>query len=164
MPQADYEKSWELAFGASVLELEADGVTVRDLYQALHGHRGDLRKQKKALLLCFGDRPWKWNLIDISDEELPDYDEMAKAFVEHVETTANSLYRRDQIFGLTGVMPYWRFRALPYFSPPDCVALDGTIRHLTDAFWATRLPPCGNVPCKCYVEALSERDMQRSAP
>lgn len=164
MPQADYEKSWELAFSASILELEVDGVTVRSLHQALRNHGGDLRKQKKALLLCLGGRPWKWNLFESSADDSPDYDDMAKAFVEHVETTAHSLYRRDQLSGLTTFRPFWRFRALPYFSPPGCVALDGTVRHFTDEFWTKHLPPCGNLPCKCYVEALNERDLQRSAP
>jgi hypothetical protein len=164
MPQANYEKSWELAFNECVLGLEGTDVTVNDLYQALHVSRGDLRKQKRAFLTCIGDRAWRWNLYEDSDLDSPDYDEMAKTFVEHLETTANSLFRRDQLLGLTAVRPFWKFRALSYFSPSDCVALDGTIHPFTDNFWTTHLPPCGRVPCKCYVEALNQRDIQRGAP
>ena len=160
----DYEKSWELAFGAAILELEAEGVLVRDIYQALHSNWNDLRAQRRALLFCFADQKWKWNLYKQPKGADLDYGAMASAFIEHITADANSLYRRDQLFGNTQFLPYWRFRATPNLSPRQCLLLDGTIHHFTDNFWIKKLPPCGRAPCRCYVEALSERDVSKLDP
>ncbi len=163
MAHPDQEEAWKLAFGAAVLELQVEDVTVRDIYTALWSNRGSARKQKSALLTCLGNKPWKWNLYE-GNGGAPDYESMAEALVTHVEATAHALFRRGQLIALRQVRPYWQFRALAYISPPECQQLDGTILHCEDSFWSAHFPPCGRVPCRCYIEALNERDVAKKRP
>jgi hypothetical protein len=58
--------------------------------------------------------------------------------------------------------PYWRYRHNDsVINPrPEHLALDGKIVHADDPFWQTHFPPNG-WGCKCYVETLAPRDLER---
>ena len=56
--------------------------------------------------------------------------------------------------------PYWRYRHGDSRQPrPHHLAWDGLVLAADDPFWQTHYPPNG-WGCKCFVEALSERQIQ----
>jgi len=162
MEEPDIEQTFKAAFGASIVELEgAEHVAVRDLYGALWINHNDPRKQVKALIACLGESAWKWSRYEGCCNNSSEYKEMASAFANHISSTAYALFRREQRAQMLPRCPYWQFRAAPGFSPDKCMAADGTIRHYTDPFWVTHLPPCGRVRCQCDVYAMSESAVAR---
>ena len=81
------------------------------------------------------------------------------------ETNLFSSYsagRLQQMQDVKAMRPYWRYRHSPASEKPraEHLAWDGLILRHDDPFWATHTPPNG-WGCKCYVETLAERDLQR---
>lgn len=57
--------------------------------------------------------------------------------------------------------PYWRYRHGGSRHPrPEHLSWDGLVLPADDPWWNTHYPPNG-WGCRCYVEALSERDLAR---
>lgn len=57
--------------------------------------------------------------------------------------------------------PYWRYRHGGSRHPrPEHLRWDGLVLPADDPWWSTHYPPNG-WGCRCYVEALSERDLAR---
>lgn len=81
------------------------------------------------------------------------------------ETNLRTSYqagRYQQMQAVKRTRPYWRYRhsegeAHPR---PQHQAWDGLVLAADDPWWDTHYPPNG-WGCRCYVETLSERDMQR---
>jgi hypothetical protein len=70
--------------------------------------------------------------------------------------------RWAQLQRLKKVRPWWRYRhndAVEHPRPLH-VAWDGMVLHCDDPWWLTHFPANG-WGCKCYVEALSDRDLKR---
>lgn len=82
------------------------------------------------------------------------------------ETNLRTSYaagRFDQMKAIAANRPYWRYRhndAVEH-PRPEHVAWDGLVLPHDDPFWATHFPPNG-WGCKCFVETLSARDLERS--
>jgi SPP1 gp7 family putative phage head morphogenesis protein len=81
------------------------------------------------------------------------------------ETNLRSSYaagRYQQMQAIKHRRPYWRYRHNDsVINPrPEHLALDGTIVHADDPFWTTHFPPNG-WGCRCYVETLAARDLER---
>ena len=70
--------------------------------------------------------------------------------------------RRQQLQDSAESRPYWRYRHSRASTEPRDAhsAWDGLILRHDDPWWTTHYPPNG-WGCKCYVEALSERDLKR---
>jgi SPP1 gp7 family putative phage head morphogenesis protein len=81
------------------------------------------------------------------------------------ETNLRSSYaagRYQQMQAIKHRRPYWRYRHNDsVINPrPEHLALDGKIVHADDPFWTTHFPPNG-WGCRCYVETLAPRDLER---
>ena len=81
------------------------------------------------------------------------------------ETNLRSSYaagRREQMLDVADLRPYWRYRHSHASEAPrdEHLAWDGLVLRYDDPWWDTHYPPNG-WGCKCYVEALSERDIER---
>lgn len=76
--------------------------------------------------------------------------------------TSYSAGRYRQMKEVADLRPYWRYRHSPASVEPrpQHVAWDGIILRHDDPWWATHTPP-GGFGCKCYVETLAERDLQK---
>ena len=76
--------------------------------------------------------------------------------------TSYSAGRWQQLQAVKARRPYWRYRHSDASEHPRelHVQWDGLILHADDPWWRTNYPPNG-WGCKCYVEALSERDLRR---
>ena len=70
--------------------------------------------------------------------------------------------RWQQLEAVKEERPYWRYRHSPASENPreQHVAWNGLILRADDPWWRTHFPMNG-WGCKCYVEALSERDLRR---
>lgn len=87
------------------------------------------------------------------------------------ETNIRTSYaagRWQQLQAVKSRRPYWRYRHSPASVEPreHHLAWDGMVLHADDPWWHTNYPPNG-WGCKCFVQALSERDLKRmgkSAP
>ena len=82
------------------------------------------------------------------------------------ETNRRTSYaagRRAQMAAVAETRPYWRYRHSHASVEPrlDHVAWDGLVLAHDDPWWATHYPPNG-WGCKCWVETLSERDLERA--
>ena len=81
------------------------------------------------------------------------------------ETNLRSSYaagRWQQLQVVKERRPYWRYRHSEASEHPrhEHVAWDGLVLSADDDWWRTHYPPNG-WGCKCYVEALSDRDLRR---
>lgn len=76
--------------------------------------------------------------------------------------TAYSAGRHRQMQAVAEHRPYWRYRhSLASVVPRDeHIAWDGMILRHDDPWWGAHSPPNG-FGCKCYVETLAERDLQK---
>ena len=76
--------------------------------------------------------------------------------------TSYAAGRYTQLQAVKATRPYWRYvHAEGELAPrPQHVAWDGLVIHADDPWWRTHYPPNG-WGCKCRVEALSDRDLQR---
>ena len=82
------------------------------------------------------------------------------------ETNRRTSYaagRRAQMIAAAETRPYWRYRHSHASVEPrlDHVAWDGLVLAHDDPWWATHYPPNG-WGCKCWVETLSESDLERA--
>ena len=70
--------------------------------------------------------------------------------------------RYQQMKDVAEARPYWRYRHSDASVIPraEHLAWDGTILRHDDPWWTTHYPPNG-FGCKCYVETLSEREMNQ---
>ena len=83
------------------------------------------------------------------------------------ETNLASSYaagRWRQLQAVRAARPYWRYRHSPASTDPreDHVAWDGMLLDANDPWWRTNFPPNG-WGCKCFVEAVSEREAPNGA-
>jgi len=71
--------------------------------------------------------------------------------------------RRAQMAAVAETRPYWRYRHSHASVEPrlDHVAWDGLVLAHDDPWWSTHYPPNG-WGCKCWVETLSESDLERA--
>lgn len=68
-------------------------------------------------------------------------------------------YRQMTDPDVTALRPYWQYRHGGSAEPrPHHLALNGMVLRWDDPFWDTHYPPNG-WGCKCFVVALSERDL-----
>ncbi|MDE0714089.1 MAG: DUF935 family protein [Gammaproteobacteria bacterium] len=76
--------------------------------------------------------------------------------------TSYAAGRYRQMKDMADRRPYWRYRhSHAVVNPrPHHLAWDGMILRHDDPWWNTHYPPNG-WGCQCYVESLSERDMER---
>ena len=70
--------------------------------------------------------------------------------------------RYQQMQAVKATRPYWRYRHSPAsLDPrPEHLAWDGKVLSADDAWWAAHYPPSG-WGCKCFVETLSQRDVEK---
>lgn len=81
------------------------------------------------------------------------------------ETNLRSSYaagRYQQMQDIAERRPYWRYRHSDASEEPrpEHVGWDGLVLRHDDGWWDTHYPPLG-WGCKCFVEALGPRDMER---
>ncbi|HRD49779.1 MAG TPA: phage minor head protein [Candidatus Contendobacter sp.] len=81
------------------------------------------------------------------------------------ETNLFSSYsagRTQQMKAVAETRPYWRYRHSPASTVPraEHLAWDGLILRHDDPWFASHTPPNG-FGCKCYLETLAERDLQK---
>lgn len=76
--------------------------------------------------------------------------------------TSYAAGRHEQMRAITDRRPYWRYRHSHASEEPreKHLAWDGLVLRHDDPWWATHYPPNG-WGCKCYVEALNDRDLAR---
>lgn len=76
--------------------------------------------------------------------------------------TSYSAGRYQQMQAVKATRPYWRYRHSPAsLDPrPEHVAWDGKVLRADDPWWAAHYPPNG-FGCKCFVETLSPRDVEK---
>ncbi len=76
--------------------------------------------------------------------------------------TSYAAGRYRQMKDISSRRPYWRYRHSHASDDPreQHLAWDGMILMHDDPWWDTNYPP-GGWGCKCYVEALSARDLER---
>ena len=70
--------------------------------------------------------------------------------------------RYQQLMQVRQTRPWWRYRHDNSVEHPRLqhVAWDGMILHWSDPFWRLYYPPSG-WGCHCWIEALSDRDLQK---
>ena len=81
------------------------------------------------------------------------------------ETNLRTSYaagRWQQLQAVKERRPYWQYRHSLASEEPQRhhLAWDGLILHADDSWWHTNYPPNG-WGCKCTVDALSDRDLER---
>src|SRR5690348_6623921 len=81
------------------------------------------------------------------------------------ETNMRTSYaagRWQQLQKLKAVRPFWRYRHADgeRFPRPEHEAWNNLVLLADDPWWQTHYPP-GGWGCKCYVEALNQRDLDR---
>ena len=81
------------------------------------------------------------------------------------ETNLRTSYaagRYQQMQDVKALRPYWRYRHSDASENPRAnhLAWDGLTLHADDPWWHTHYPPNG-WGCQCYVETLSQRDLDR---
>ncbi len=81
------------------------------------------------------------------------------------ETNLRTSYaagRWQQMQAVKERRPYWRYRHSPASVEPreNHLSWDGLVLHADDPWWHTHYPPNGR-GCKCSVDTLSERDLER---
>ncbi len=81
------------------------------------------------------------------------------------ETNLRTSYaagRYAQMQEVSATRPYWRYRHSDAVEAPrpEHLAWDGLVLAADDPWWQTHYPPNG-WGCQCYVETLSERDLER---
>ena len=76
--------------------------------------------------------------------------------------TSYAAGRYRQMKEIADRRPYWRYRHshASEHPRPEHLAWDGTVLRHDDPWWDTHYGPNG-WGCKCYVEALNDRDLQR---
>ena len=76
--------------------------------------------------------------------------------------TSYAAGRWQQLQAVKAQRPYWRYRHSAASEHPREKHLqwDGLVLSADDPWWRTHYPPNG-WGCKCYVEALSQRDIER---
>lgn len=76
--------------------------------------------------------------------------------------TSYAAGRYQQMQAVATTRPWWRYRHsdASVVPRPEHVAWDGVIRRHDDPWWTTHSPPNG-FGCKCFVETLSARDIQK---
>ena len=91
-----------------------------------------------------------------------DKKQMAEALVRKIESLAYSLHRKEQMLNVAEVRPFWEFNtSLDSSTPDECKLRHGTIKHYSDPFWQENYPPCWRPDCRCYVQSLSKRDIEK---
>lgn len=81
------------------------------------------------------------------------------------ETNLQTSYqagRHQQMMTIANRRPYWRYRHNDsvVHPRPQHLAWNGKVLRHDDQWWSTHYPPNG-FGCRCFVETLSERDVQR---
>lgn len=81
------------------------------------------------------------------------------------ETNLQTSYqagRHQQMTAIANRRPYWRYRHNDsvVHPRPQHLAWNGKVLRHDDPWWSTHYPPNG-FGCRCFVETLSERDVQR---
>ena len=81
------------------------------------------------------------------------------------ETNLRTSYaagRYQQMKDIAERRPYWRYRhsAASEYPRPEHVAWDGIVLRHDDPWWDTHYGPNG-WGCKCFVEAINQRDLER---
>lgn len=76
--------------------------------------------------------------------------------------TSYSAGRRQQMEAVADERPWWRYRHSDASVVPrkEHLAWDGVILRHDDGWWAAHTPPSG-FGCRCFVETLSDKDLQR---
>ena len=76
--------------------------------------------------------------------------------------TSYAAGRTQQLQAVAKARPWWRYRHSDASVVPrqEHLAWDGVIRRHDDPWWTTRGPPNG-FGCRCIVETLSEREMEK---
>lgn len=76
--------------------------------------------------------------------------------------TSYAAGRWQQLQAVKDRRPYWRYRHSDVSENPrqDHLAWDGLVLHADDPWWNTHYPPNGR-GCNCFIEALSEHDLER---
>ena len=76
--------------------------------------------------------------------------------------TSYAAGRWRQLQEVKKLMPYWEYRHSHASTTPreQHLQWDGLILHADNPWWRTHFPPNG-WGCKCYVNALSKRDLER---
>ena len=76
--------------------------------------------------------------------------------------TSYAAGRYQQLQDITDRRPYWRYRHshASEHPRPEHLAWDGLVLRHDNPWWSTHYTPNG-WGCKCYVEALNERDLKR---
>lgn len=76
--------------------------------------------------------------------------------------TSYAAGRIEQMTAMSATHPYWRYRHSHISQEPrlNHLAWDKLVLRWDDPWWRTHYPPNG-WGCRCYAEALDERDMQR---
>lgn len=76
--------------------------------------------------------------------------------------TSYAAGRHEQMKDVAAARPYWRYRHSHASEKPraEHLAWDGIILRHDDPWWATHAPPNG-FGCKCYIETLAARDLER---
>lgn len=77
--------------------------------------------------------------------------------------TSYSAGRYQQLQEVAAARPYWRYRHsdASVIPRPEHLAWNGVILRYDDPWWSAHYPPSG-FGCLCYVESLSEREMEKS--
>jgi len=70
--------------------------------------------------------------------------------------------RYRQLVAISDRRPFWRYRHSPASKEPreQHLKWDGLILRFDDPWWHTHYPPNG-WGCRCFVQSLSERDMEK---
>jgi SPP1 gp7 family putative phage head morphogenesis protein len=86
----------------------------------------------------------------------------ARVIYETNLQTSTAAGRYQQMQAIASRRPYWRYRHNDAVTNPrpEHVAWDGKVLRADDPWWSTHYPPCG-FGCRCFVESLSERDVER---
>ncbi len=86
----------------------------------------------------------------------------ARVIYETNVFTSYSAGRYRQMKEVAESRPYWRYRHsdASVHPRPEHLAWDGLILRHDDPFWSYASPPNG-WGCKCYIETLAERDLEK---
>lgn len=86
----------------------------------------------------------------------------ARVIYETNLQTSYAAGRFRQMKAIAEKRPYWRYRHndAVVHPRPEHLAWEGKVLRHDDPWWTTRYPPCG-WGCRCFVETLAERDIER---
>ena len=144
--------------GAAKMELVDDLRTAVDASIADGETLRDFRARFDEIMEKHG---WRYRARGRTDRERRDW--RTRVIWETNRRTSYAAGRRAQMLAAAETRPYWRYRHSHASVEPrlDHVAWDGLVLAHDDPWWATHYPPNG-WGCKCWVETLSESDLERA--